>query len=229
MKKLRIPFIISVVVILLLSTAYVAFARGNAHHGVLPPASHIQGLTYGEWLAKWWQYTLTIPASENPLTGGSGANCVFQRVGNVALVVANSTLGTPIHCEVPAGTMLYVEVLGAECSTLEPPPFYGGNEAELRACAQEFVPQDIQATIDGKVVRNLSKYIVISPLYEFTVPEDNIFGVPAGTTGQSVGYGAYLMLAPLSPGKHTLHLSGTYPAFEFTADKTFDLIVIPKP
>jgi hypothetical protein len=225
MKRSQVISIIVVTAVLLVGVVYIAFARGNANPGVLPPTSRVQGLTYGEWLAKWWNYALIMPTAENPLTGGTGENCVFQRIGNVGLVVANSTLDVPIKCEVPTGMKLYLEVLGAECSNLEESPFYGGNEAELRACAQSFVPEDLQASIDGVEVQNLSKYIFTSPLYEFTEPEDNILGVPAGTTGKSIGSGAYLMLGPFSPGKHTIHVKGTYPNLDYTADKTFDLTV----
>ena len=199
-------------------------ARGT-NASVLPPNARVQGLTYGGWIARWWKYALELPASQNPITGRTRANCAIQQIGNVALVVANSTLDVPIQCVVPAGTLLYLEVLGAECSTLEPPPFYGGNEAELQACAQGIVPEDLEASIDGVEVQNLSAYIFTSPMYEFTVPEDNILGAPAGATGESVGYGAYLLIAPLSPGKHTIHTHGVYPAFEFTAGRTIELTV----
>ena len=225
MKRVRMISIIVVTVVLLLGTSFVAFARSKTNSGVLPPTSRVQGLTYGQWLAKWWEYALIMPAAQNPLSGATGNNCVFQRIGKVGLVVANSTLDVPIECEVPAGTKLYVEVLGAECSTLEEAPFYGGNEAELIACAQTFVPQDLEASIDGVEVQNLSQYFALSPLYEFTNPEDNILGVPAGSVGESVGSGVYLMLAPLSPGEHTIHLRGTYPDLEYTADKTFNFTV----
>jgi hypothetical protein len=215
-----------VTLILLLISVSLASAYTSTNPGVLPPNSRVQGLKYEDWLARWWKFTLELPASQNPLTGGSGANCVFQQVGNVALVVANSTMSVPIQCEVPTGIKLYLEVLGCECSTLEEPPFYGKNEEELRACAQSFVPVDLEASIDGVEVQNLEDYIFTSPLYEFTVPEDNILGAQAGSSGKSVGYGVYLMIAPLSPGKHTIHMHGTYPEFEFTADRLFDLTVL---
>jgi len=227
MNKYRVPLIIALVVLFLLAASFVALARGNNNSGILPPTSYVQGLSYGGWLARWWNYALTMPMAENPLTGGTGENCVFKRVGNVGLVVANSQLDVPIRCKVPTGMMLYIEVLGAECSTLEPPPFYGSNKAELQNCAQAFVPQDLEASIDNVEVQNLSKFIFTSPLYEFTEPEDNILGVPAGTTGQSIGSGAYLMLNPLSPGKHTIHVKGTYPDMGYTAEKTFDITVMP--
>ena len=226
MKQRRIWSILMVTMVLLLISTTIASA-GRANPGVLPPNSRVHGLRYGGWIARWWKYALELPASQNPITDGTGAECAYKLVGNVALVVASSTLDVPIHCEVPAGKMLFIEVLGAECSTLEPPPFYGGNEAELRACAQSILPQDLLAVIDGKPVQNLSAYIFTSPMFDFTVPEDNILGAPAGASGQSVGYGAYLMLLPLTPGTHTIHVHGTYPGFDFIADRVFELIVTP--
>lgn len=224
MKKGRIGSTLIVAMALLLIATTVVHAGGN-NPGVLPPNSRVQGMTYGDWIAQWWKFALELPLSQNPIAGGT--NCAYQRVGNVALVVANSLLDEPIQCEVPAGTLLYIEVLGAECSTLEPPPFYGGDERELRACVHAIVPEELQASIDGVPVRNLDQYIFTSPMVGFTEPEDNILGVPAGSTGYSVGYGAYLLIAPLSPGKHTLYTHGFYPDFDFTANRVIDLTVKP--
>jgi hypothetical protein len=224
MKRLRTWSILMAATALLLITTTIASA-GGANPGVLPPGSRVQGLTYGEWLAKWWQYGLSIPAPQNPMTGMTGANCIFQRIGNMALAIVSPLSSEPIKCEVPSGTMLFLEIVSAECSTLEPPPFYGGNEEELRACAQNFIPEALTASIDGREVRNLSEYIVTSPLYEFTVPEDNILGAPADATGKSVAHGAFLMLAPFTSGKHTIHLHGEYPEYGYIADRNFDLTV----
>ncbi len=94
----------------------------------------------------------------------------------------------PIECTVPSETMLLVQVVGVECSTLEPPPFYGGNEAELRACARSFHFTNLHATLDGVAIGNGDRYLVESPLFSFTVPEDSIFGIPNGATGQAVSY-----------------------------------------
>jgi len=119
--------------------------------------------------------------------------------------------------------MLFLDIVSAECSTLEPPPFYGGNEEELRACALSFTLSNLEASVDGVAVENLSQYIHTSPLFEFTVPEDNILEAPAGSNGESVSNGAHLMLAPLSPGKHTIHLHGFVPEVDFTVDMNLEL------
>jgi hypothetical protein len=224
MKNTRILTILVLVVSLLVSSAYIASAKANTAPQVLPSTTQVQGLTYGEWLARWWQYTLELPVSENPLTNGTDS-CMFKRFGNVGVLLANSSTGGPVSCEIPAGMMIYIEVLGVECSNLEGEPFYGGNEDELRACVQAFDLQNLMASIDDHEVKNLNKFIFLSPLYEFTNPEENILGVPAGTQGISMGSGAYLLIAPLSPGKHTIHVQGTFPIVDYTRDVTIDLTV----
>jgi hypothetical protein len=83
MKRYRIHIIVVVTAILVLTTVSIASSRGNVNPGILPPNSQVQGLTYGEWSARWWQYVLSIPAPQNPLEGATGNHCVFQRIGNV--------------------------------------------------------------------------------------------------------------------------------------------------
>ena len=224
MKRLRLCLIVALA--LLLVTVSVAGASGNPNPGVLPPNSRVQERTLGEWTALYWEYVLTIPTWQSPFFGNVGTGCLYERIGNVALIAAdwNRPLVT---CEVPAGTMLQFMVVGTECSTLEAPPFYGGNEEELRACAQSIALDDLQASIDGVPLENLSQYVYTSPLYEFTMPEDNIFGVPAGTTGQSVGHAFYVALAPLSAGTHMLHFYGYIPDFDFPSEFNFELTVAP--
>jgi hypothetical protein len=205
-----------------LATVSTASGRGNPNPGILPPNSRIQGLTYGEWSARNWQYVFSIPTPQNPLAGGTGNHCVFQRIRNVGLVIF--PIINEIECEVPAGTMLFFPVVAAECSNLEPPPWYGGNEEELRACATSFTFTDLHASIDGVAVKNLDQYFFTSPLFEFTLPEDNILGSDE-LTGLSVSYGVWLMLAPLSPGEHSVYLHATIPEAAFTVDQNIDLTV----
>jgi hypothetical protein len=89
-----------------------------------------------------------------------------------------------------------------------------------------FTFTDLQASIDGVSVQNLDQYIHLSPLFDFTLPENNILGTTDELSGQSVSNGAHLMLAPLSPGKHTIFLQATVPELDdFTVEMNFDLTV----
>jgi hypothetical protein len=43
-----------------------------------------------------------------------------------------------------------------------------------------------------------------TPLLHIVLPKDNVFGLPAGTTGLSVGHGWVTLLHPLTPGTHAI-------------------------
>ncbi len=93
----------------------------------------------------------------------------------------------------------------------------GTTEAELRACAEQ---SDVQTapsvTVDGQSVS--VKEVETRPM-NIVLPPDNIFGLPAGTTGLSVGHGWVAHLDPLTPGTHTI--AGSAPSF------TTKIIVAP--
>jgi len=172
---------------------------------------------------------LSLPVDQNPFfdeTGcQNGANGQSGPVWFLTSVI--NTSGTAKRdCTVPAGKALFFPIINVECSTVEPDPFHGNNEAELRTCATSFQFGNVVAKIDGVDIQNLDHYLVQSPLFSFTVPEDNVLGVPAGT-GQSVSNGYYLMLAPLSVGIHTIDFGGTFTDFDFTLGITYHLTVAP--
>lgn len=140
-----------------------------------------------------------------------------------------NTSGTAVrNCTVPAGKALFFPIINVECSTLEPPPYYGGNEEELRACANAFEFDDVFAEVDGKAVKRLDRYFVQSPMFNITVPRDNVLGVDVtvdpGGFGQSVSNGYYLMLPPLPPGAHKVRFGGSFPGI-FSLDITYNLTV----
>ena len=128
---------------------------------------------------------------------------------------------------IPAGTALFFPILASEASVLEG---NGTTDAELRSVAQwlQDHAQGLTCTIDGRPVRRLDNYRVQSPLFTIgPLPDNNVFeasGVPApeGTTTPSVSDGVFVMVEPLSVGRHTIHYYG---AAVFTqAQDGFDFI-----
>ena len=226
-----------VLVFLLAAPTAVTVLAQNVNPGVLPPHSRPYGLTQGEWSARWWQWVFSIPASANPLIDSTGTNCANGQSGPVWFLAGSfsATQTSPgvfeaietRSCTVPVGKALFFPIINAECSTAEG---NGTTEAELRDCADFLMDHlaDLTATIDGVAIRNLTAYRLQSPLFTFTLPQDNILALPPGTT-PSVADGVHLMLAPLSAGAHTVHFSGAllFPEFDFTfrLDITYHLIV----
>jgi hypothetical protein len=66
----------------------------------------------------------------------------------------------------------------------------------------------VKATVDGINVGDLDKYRVQSPLFSFTLPKNNILGLPANVTTQSVSDGNWVFLKPLPIGKHLIYFKG---------------------
>jgi hypothetical protein len=110
---------------------------------------------------------------------------------------------------------------------VEPPPFFGGNEAELRACAKDFMDtgSGFKASVDGRQVERLDRFRLQSPLYGVNYPADNILGVPGPGATLSVSDGVWILLAPSEPGEHTIHFEGTFPGAPL--NMTFRLHVEP--
>lgn len=205
---------------------------GNKNPRVIPPHAKFRGLSYGEWGARWWSNAFSIPVvggSHPVISGGT-----FDGDKGV-LFLAGIGGGATFDITIPAGTPLFFPVVNAECSVLEPDPFHGDDEASLRACANGHIDNTsgLFVVIDGVPVNNLGDYRVESPLFEFTLPADNLFAffgldAPAGTTSLSVDAGVYVLLAPLNVGTHTVHFGGTFDLLGFSIDTTFNITVESK-
>jgi hypothetical protein len=209
-------------------------AAANENPGIIPPNMSYLGLTYGQWGAKWWQAAFALPIvdDDHPVISGGAFG------GEDGVLFLAAVVGSPaiVNLTIPSGTPLFVPVVNAECSVIEPDPFHGDNKRELRACANGHIDNTSGrfAEIDGQPVNNLGAYRVQSPLFEFgPLPEDNLlafFGVnaPAGATSPSVDAGVYLLLAPLNVGQHVLRVGATLDEFGVSIDTTFLIKVVRK-
>jgi hypothetical protein len=225
MKKLRVLIYGLLIAALLFMTASVpSVVRATSNPGVVSPHARVQGLTYGQWEAKAFRYLFEIPADQNPGIGAPWTNCYLKRVGKVGVGVTFFLTSGTFNCQMPTGMFLFLPVIGTECSSVEPPPFYGETYPELRACAESFVIQDLAVSVDGVPLKHLQDYISTSPLYTFTLPENNVLGLPAGTA-KSVARGLALMFTPFSPGKHTLVVHGAMPDAQFIYTWTYNITV----
>lgn len=202
---------------------------------VVAPEESVLGMTYGDWSAAWWQYVLSINKASNPVWDTAGFNCgVGQSAGPVFFLVGAATDAEITRsCTIPAGKVLVIPIINVECSTVESAPFLGSNGQELRTCAAAFVDgvgkNTLKVTIDYKSVRDVHEFRVQSPVFNFVMPaDDNYLDLPGVTSGASLSDGYWLILKPLSPGHHVIHLEGAYvsgPGAGFSQNVTYDLTV----
>jgi hypothetical protein len=92
--------------------ALVALAVPSAVSAATPvPPS---GTTYNELAVEWWQYALGQPASTNPLTDKTGANCARGQSGPVFFLSGAAGSATVVrHCTVPAQKQLFFPLVNA--------------------------------------------------------------------------------------------------------------------
>jgi hypothetical protein len=185
----------------------------NPNPGVLSPNSAPHGMTYGEWSAKWFKWAYEPSPANSPVRDTTGANCAVGQSGQVWFLAGTFfPPGPPVvvrSCTIPAGQMLFFPVGNGFCAGDGFPNGFAGE----RACATQFAASlsGFSADVDEVPINNLQAdlvhnyYRALSPEFDLVLGADNIFGAPAGTYSPGAGDGVYLMLAPLSPGKHTIH------------------------
>jgi hypothetical protein len=223
---------VGIVVGLAIAPAPRAFAN-DPNPNVFSPAENVFGMTYGDWSAAWWQWVLSIPSLTNPLNDTTGANCAAGQSSGPVFFLVGSFVGTVTRtCMVSRYKAIFFPIINTECSTAEDAPFHGDNEAELRTCVGSFGDAldvgSLKVSVDGKKVHGLKDHRAQSPVFNFTLPTDNILGVDA-TVGSSVSDGYYVMLNPLKPGDHTIHFEGACavgsPCEGFSQDVTYNITV----
>jgi hypothetical protein len=200
----------------------------SAKTTVLPPGFTVPApLSAGEWSARWWQWNLSTPDLVNPTLDSTGGRCGEGQSGPI-FYLAGAPVSAPVTrtCTVPAGKLLFFPLVTVECSNQEPAPFFGENEAELRACAAGVLNNvSLKLTVDGVPVENLIQYRALSPAFAFTLPEDNQLGRPKGRTGIAVADGFWIALR-LDPGRHVIHFEAKVnsgPAAGFEQNITYNL------
>jgi hypothetical protein len=196
---------------------------------VLPPDEPAYGAPYSEWVARQLQWELSFPAAVSPATDATGERCGYGQSGPV-FFLATIVIGSPQvtrTCRVPAGVALLFPLFGNSCSTVEPPPYFASNEAELLACARTRIESvnpeaTIVVSLDGVAVPDIGRYRVQTPPFTIAFSPDNAFDIePLVATSLLDSYA--ILFAPLPPGEHTLQFSVELP--DGTLGATYHLTV----
>jgi len=219
-------------------------AKGNqGNPQVVPPHSHPFGLTYGEWSAKWWQFVFSIPVADNPLLHDD--KCAVGQSGKVWYLTGKFCVGDDCPavldvtrtCTIPSGTALFFPIANTEVDNLGVDPPLTTEQLRAAARASQDGVLSMTCEIDGRPIQGLdpaisSPYRVVSPVFDYTIPDSNIYEVfglsfPAQTVEGAVADGVFLMLAPLSLGSHVIRFTAQF-AGGFGFDIKYEINVVPR-
>jgi hypothetical protein len=208
-----------------------SMASAGTSPGTDPPNANVSARS----TAKWWQWDLSIPVSDNPAFDATGQHCGVGQSGPVFFLagMASGAAVTRNDCTVPAHKKLLFPVINTECSNVEAPPFFGRTPKQRRDCAEGTIDDvgldTLRASIDGVALPELDDSRVQSPDFKFIMPAaDNILGLPGVTSGRSSSNGYWLLLEPLSPGSHVIHFEAAIvsgPFVGYSQNVTYNLTV----
>ena len=202
---------------------------------IVPPAQKAFDMTNGEWSARWWQFVFGLPEADNPLNDTTGALCGMGQWGPV-IFLYGTTGGGPVtrSCTIPSKKGLVIPLVNWGGSVPEDGATPEDVAALLKWVNDLTDASTLSATIDGVPVQNLEKYRFRSPVYSFTGSSPNIYSANCGTPPcyegfheQGMAEGYWIMVNPLPPGKHTIHINGEVPDWGIVQDATYHLKVLP--
>ena len=186
-----------------------------ADERIEPPGSVVHGKTIGEWTAALWQWVAAIPKDGNhPLADFDGADCareqgeaVFFLPPSLFSIIINDQPLPRTKCVIPCGKPILFPlswVLMWAPGDCEP-----DRMQDCAALAGTYVDgvTIVEVTLDGTPILCPGDHRVISPVFEFVLPpppDRNVFDLQEPLTRKGVSDGHWIMLKPLSPGKHTI-------------------------
>jgi hypothetical protein len=192
-----------ILVVYTFTSSPIIIKTDSINPGVFSKDSAPYGIPYGDWLAKWWQWSFSIPTAQHPRDEYTPEKCAINQEGPVWFLADQLGGIEERTCTIPAGKAIFVPLLVGVCD-------YGESDVksdeDLRRCAMEGNEYGvIEATVDGVKLKNLEQYRTQSGFFNITIPEDNIYDNSAGTF-RALTDGFFVFLEPLPPGKHDVHL-----------------------
>ncbi len=216
-----------ILAIYVISSSIVLVRADSINPGVFSKDSAPYGIPYGEWLAKWWQWSFSIPTAQHPRDAYTPEKCTLNQEGPVWFLADQLGGQEERTCIIPAGKAIFVPLLVGECDYSSPDV---KSDEALRRCAMAGDEYGvIEATVDGMKLKSLEQYRTQSGFFNITIPENNIYDEPAGSY-RAFADGFFVFLEPLSAGKHDVHLKVSVlnpvnQQFNYNADWTYHLII----
>jgi hypothetical protein len=195
-----------------------------------------QEQNYGQLGANWWKWALSIPYQQNPQFDQTGASCGLGQNGGVWFLAGTPGGSVTRSCTIPAGKTIFFPIVNINNDYPCPDPNFqpapGQSLHDFLTDGAVFVinhAHNLNADLDGVDIPIVASYRGTSNMYSFTGdPSLTVFDpCITGSQQKAVSDGYWLLLAPLSPGTHTLSFGAmiTIEDFSFSTEATYNLTV----
>lgn len=187
---------------------------------IVPPRESIAGRSQKQWSVDWWKYIYHLPADENhPILDPTGEKAATGQTPPVFYFVGTFDVSGQVEREVEIEPnqgyqSLFMPLVNVQFDAAQLPDL---TREQIRGVTQAIADTALQsnggdlfASLDRVAIENLESYRQTSHVFRYTLVENNLLGLPAGTVTNSFADGFYLGidLAALPPEKHTLKFGG---------------------
>lgn len=207
--------------VLVLGSLLVAGSRPAA--ATSPELISLLGGGYGQLSAAWWQWLYSFPAAQNPQLVQGPTDCSVRQSGPIWFLAASAT-GTDTFvrsCTIPRHKALFFPVLNASwvneptenLTVAEKRDLLDGVISDLRPgfLADLGLPGSRACKLEVKIDGGISTLKV--PTVRVQSPTFRAVK-PTTVDPEAVSDGFWVLLPPLKPGQHVLHIRGAYCVFD---------------
>ena len=182
---------------------------------------------------QWWQWLLSIPASQSPLTDNTGQRCMHGQRGDYWFLAGKFTGGnTTSTCTIPAGKKILVPIGNSFC--FPDPSFsieqcYDAIEADSKSYStvELFIEDVSRPDLIEPMVFEGDKLECGDACWDFAVPRNGLAGFKPGLYKATAAAGNWAVLE-LGPGIYTVRshsVSVTELFGRFETDVTYKLTI----
>ncbi len=211
---------------------------------LVPLWQRIDGRSYPEWTVAWWQWLTALPPDRNPALDPTGQHAgegqseeLYPLTPGPMYFLAGTFGGGPVVRNITIKSDKYILATPLNVWWDQYPGLWNPlnlpdplSIQDLRAICAWFTERGIvSCTIDGRQIPALGRYRVKSPVFSMNFHPEfaTWYGYTTPYLRTAVSDGTWLILRPLAPGQHVLHLTGEIPDIQFAVDVTYNITVVP--
>lgn len=189
----------------------------------------IEGVPLVEYANIWWQWTVTMPEELSPVRDTTGQHCAVGQTGNVWFLAGGfGTSKIKRTCEIPAGKYIFFPVINMVYYASKDFPLTC-KEVKKYAALNNDELLSIAVELDGISASNPAHTRLASAdCFDLMARVPREYNPPKVFPSASDGY--WVMLKPLTKGKHSLKFNAQYdrnkgPYAKMAQDIEYDLII----
>jgi len=196
--------------LVIICSLYCSHMASAVADDIIETGDTLQGRTQAEYANTWWQWAVSMPDAQSPIKDRSGVRCAVNQAGPVWFLAGGfGTSRISRECRIPSDRHIFFPVINMLYYPSGEGPAPTCDSVKLHAAMNNRYLKSFKVTIDD--------HSYVNPAF-FRRSSADCFDLIARKPGTytpstvfpSATDGYWVMLRPLSPGRHTLSFRAEY-------------------